>query len=447
VTASETAAKATSEALEARVLPLETALPTLETRAHAASSYVTPRRPRLAHIGDSNSELYSNLAIVSPYTSGRSPLAWANAMLGQRFDVIGPSATDQVFGGSGQKTSDWTGAGGQYAAALAADVDGYVEAGGTNDVDNGLLAVDVAARRVAFWDSARVLGRFVVAMTVPPLAAGYTADERSQVRETNRLLKAAAATRRGVYVADTYPCLVVPSTGAADPALHVADGLHHNAAGGSRAGRVLADVLDKVLPPTQSVDHLPPDDFSSKVVLPNGFMVGSGGTINGEGAGSGTVPAGWILTANQPSTTAVASVVPCTDGVAGNWTQVQATAGSATPWINGFQLLAQDTVPGGRWNVGDTVYAACEVEADAAGWDCRGLQIDVNCFGPGAYGAALFDASATRATVTTPIIRPSRLVLVSPRLVVPAGTTRLQARFLFHGGGTVRVRRCNVIRA
>lgn len=133
----------------------------------------------------------------------------------------------------------------QIAARFDRDVlahapDVVVIIAGVNDVYQGLEAGHVTAHLGAMYDRARRAGLAVVAGTIVPYNSA-TPDQNARMGAINRWIRHAAASRPGIWIADTRQAAADP----ADPDRLAAspDGLHPDIEGYRR----MADALEPAI--------------------------------------------------------------------------------------------------------------------------------------------------------------------------------------------------------
>lgn len=425
-----TSPQGASPTVAARLSAIEIAAASVESSLTARIDDLVGTRDTIALLGDSitGQNTGDGGAANNAFHQAVGYFTWANIYLGQRFTLVQNGNQLTEFGGSGMSVQTMI-SGGQLAAAVASGADWLLVHGGTNDLATR-TAVQIAADLQTCWDTAIAAGMRVIATTILPRdAAGDTQATWDKVRDTNALIRTNARATRGVTLVDWYSAIVDPTTGKGS-STYLADGVHPNVNGANRMGKVLADALGRAGYDINSV--LPNDAYDPKSLMPNPFMLG-----NTAGVATSTT------FYNLGSGTSVKSKVARTDGQAGEWQQFVITA--AAPTADGAQVQQQNTAVGVDWNVGDVVYGICEIETDAASWDVRSCFLEIVWFGTTGSLVAARVSSAERAAVTQALIRPAdRVVLLTPRLAVPTGTTRLQLNLYVYGPGTVRLGRFDV---
>lgn len=359
---------------------------------------------------------------VTPGLTG--PGSIANGSAGNSFSLGGIYTEDVLYGG-------------YMAAAVASDANIIVVHIGTNNVNRGDTSAAMMADILAIWRMGTSAGKRVIATTILPRdSTVITGAKLTALNDLNQKIRTAAAAESGVTLCDWHAAMLdanaaAPGTGASQWS---ADGLHPNVAGGWRMGSMLAPVLASVVNSGLPPDHLPINP--ADVITPNPFATGN---VAG-------VATSWTLTnVGAPTSITPTKVARAVSGivVAGEWQQVVAAAATAN--TDGFTLTLTDSTTA-DWAVGDIVYAVAEVQADAAGWDCRAIYLDTVMTGAAGVASNPLIASAERTALTVGLQPPpvGGLVLVTPRIQVPASVTAIRAVFRFFGSGTVRVSRIGV---
>lgn len=360
---------------------------------------------------------------VTPGTTG--PGSVAAGSTGSAFALGGIYTDDVIYGG-------------YMAAAVASAANTIVVHIGTNNVNRGDSASKIINDILQIWRMATSVGKRVIATTICPRDSSViTGAKLIVVNDVNRQIRLNAGTEPGVFLCDWYAALLdsslnAPSSGAASQ--WTIDGLHPNPIGGWRMGSALAPILASLNVPDLPGDHLPinPGD----VLTPNPFALGN----------TAGVATSWTIT----NVGAPTSVTPTkvtrpvgTDLVPGEFQQIVTVAATAN--TDGFTITLTDSTTS-DWAVGDQLYACAEIQADSAGWDCRGLQLDVVMTGAAGVSSVNAIASADRTALTVPY-NPAPVggvVLVTPRIQVPASVTAVRAVLRWFGSGTIRVSRMGV---
>jgi lysophospholipase L1-like esterase len=366
----------------------------------------------------------------------------ADALTGHRCTMIfpGPSgpgspsagAAGIAFALGGLVTTDILG-GGYMAAAVASPANIIGVHIGTNDVNAGTPAAAIMGNILAIWRMATTVGKKVIATTILPRDSTIiTGAKLSALNAVNQLIRQNAAVEPNVYLCDWHASML-DSAGSA-PGAGVSqwsqDGLHPNPAGGWRMGTALAATLGPLLAPRTPPDHLPINPADS--LTPN--PIAAGGT---------TSPTSWTLTNVGAPTSVTGSKIPRTDLLPGALHQVVAVAATAN--TDGFTITITDSTTT-DWAAGDVVYGFAEIWGLAAGWDCRGMQLDVVKSGVATVASANMIASADRTALTTSLgpAPAGGIILVTPRVTLDPSLTAVRAVLRFYGSGTIQVGRMGV---
>lgn len=400
----------------------------------AIATYSRPVAGRVALLGDSITDANSTLDgsnSVWQY-SGKGWFIWANVACGWRYTLTGPSATDGEFGQSGRKASELLSLGDADAAA-ASTAEIVIVHIGTNDISGGATAATIAANILSIWRKQTARGKLVIGTTILPRNyASDTAGMRTQLEAANRLIRSNAAGEPGVFLCDWYDSILDPATGLVATTCTV-DGLHPNSTGGSRMGAALTPVLASIAPKSLPARHLPRALTDS--ITPNPYALGNN---------SGKA-ASWTLVASAGAPGLTFTKVARTDGVPGEWQQINSVV-TTTPAADRFVAQTSATDIGVSWSVGDTVYGAVEYEVDA-GYDCRDLHVEIAFTGSAVLGASPYTTTNEGTALTETIKLPSKGVLVTPSVVVPAGATAVQIKARYSGSGTIRLGRMGIAKA
>lgn len=372
----------------------------------------------------------------------------ANMLSGHRCQMIYPAAGAPgsiAAGGSGigfckgaDYTDDMLGSGGMMAAAVASAANIILVHIGTNNVNRGDTALKIITDLLTIWRQATNLGKRVIATSIMPRDSTVITGAKLLVMlDVNNQIRQNAATEPGVYFCDWYTGMLdsagaPPGTGAT---AWFSDGLHPNGNGAWRMGSILAPILANIVGTAKVPGDYLPLSAGGNVLTPNPFATGNVAGI----ATSWTVTNVGAPTSVTPTKVARAT----TDMLPGEWQQVACVA--ATADTDGYQLASVDSTTS-DWTVGDTAYACAEIQADAAGWDCRGLQLDLVMSGVAGVASDNLIPSAERTVMTIPFTPAPTggLVMVTPRITIPASVTALRAIIRFFGSGTIRVSRMAV---
>lgn len=371
----------------------------------------------------------------------------ANSLFAHRCQYItpGPTGPGSVAAGSsgvafalgGIYTDDILN-GGYMAAAVASAANVIVVHIGTNNVNRGDTSAKIMTDLLQIWRLATRAGKRVIATTILPRDSTIITGAKLLVmNDVNLQIRANAALEPNVFLCDWHTSML-DATGAAPPSgvsTWFVDGLHPNAPGAWRMGTILAPILNSVV-----VDKLSqPGDWipivPANCITPNPFAFGNTAGV----ATSFTVTNVGSPTSVTPTKVARAS----SDLTPGEWQQIACVA--ATADTDGYTITITDSTTT-DWVVGDILYACAEIQADAAGWDCRGFQLDVVMTGAAGVASANLISTAERTALTTGL-QPAPtggMIMVTPRIQVPASVTAVRAVLRFFGSGTIRVSRIGV---
>lgn len=410
--AAEASTRASADtALDARLDVIE-ALGPLATDAEvsaaiaALSGTYAPlvQRPNtIVLFGDSITARNTDSDATSIGWSTRGYFTWANAMLGQRFDVLANS------GISGNWTAD-------LLARIQTDVIAYapgwciVEAG-INDCSNGIAAATIQTNLTAIYEALRLANIKVIATTITP-NSGLTSGQEDVRSTVNQWLREYCRAH-GILLCDFSAAVTDNTTPTWATGLAV-DGLHPDHAGAARCGRRLFELLESMVP---MFDALPSSPTASTNLLTNGFTTGS----------SGGVATGW-----STSGTLTASKVARTDQSPGEWQQIATASATSAAFYRDYS----SPVVGGVYEL------LCEFESDpftsytemrllvqARNGGGTVLLQAMNFFNP-TFGSALPLENQIRSGV-----------LRTYRLTVPANTATLRCMIQLIGQGTFRATR------
>lgn len=273
--------------------------------------------------------------------------------------------------------------------------------GGTNDIGQGRTAEQVEAAAAALHAHLHAAGIKTVACDTTT-SASWTSAQLDIADAYNTWLAGYAAATEGVIAhaawnddfadVDRYP---VES--------YVSDGTHPTADGAAVLGYVLAAELKAYA-----------DIIPEKWLLPNepGTQLVANPYMTGNVAGVAT---GWEL--YPPAGGACTGTkVARTDGVSGEWQQVEVTSNPDHLGIR-FQRPIET-----GFSEGDVVRAAIEFEVDpGATWN-GGLYACLRDISTGTFVADNYETSA-EANMTLP---PADGVLLTPEYTIPAGTVKIQ---------------------
>lgn len=303
---------------------------------------------------------------------------------------------------------------------------------GTNDITNGRTLAQITTNLGQLYDLAQQSGKRVAARTVPPRTGATTAQQllRAQI---NSWIRSQATVRKGFVIVDVESALMDPTTNDFVSGYSV-DGVHLTNSGGVAAGIAFANAFRTVVTPTPVL--LPPAGAQN-------LLKNNGGSFSGA---SGAVPTGWTAnawSAGQP----VYSKVARTDGIPGQWQQLVVPSDS-----RGFLRSTVLQLNLGEFNIGDTVRAAVEFQADtmevAPNPNSQAIYIQLEYF-DGTTTYYMSDPEWFTGEQENMGNLPRSGVLVTPWYTIPAGGANqtlamtIQARC----GGVYRFARATLARA
>jgi lysophospholipase L1-like esterase len=272
-------------------------------------------------------------------------------------------------------------------------------------------------------NACRDAGKKVVVGTLIP-STGLTANQASGLQRINQWIRDLPFTRP-VIVADYNAALANPADGAPITGL-LYDGTHPGYGGAARMGRVLADTVDPFLSPTSVLLN---SETDVKQLLSKGRF---------SGAGVGAAPTSWFETGGTGGGTRTYSKVARTDGVNGSWQRIVNSVGTTI-------MLASNVNIGATLAIGDTVNFRVEYKASAAEvlTSAQYLFISLACYNGAGFTTEVFDMSSGAGAENVLGFDRSGVFLTS-NLLIPSGTTLIQARIQIGGGLTLDVDRASV---
>ena len=364
--------------------------------------------------------------------------SWANAFLGGAFSLIANA------GVSGQRTDEMLAR--IESDVIARDPDWVFVQGGWNDINAGYTSQAVIDTLTAICSMLSSRGINVVLLAVAPNNS-VTAGIARKLHIINKGLREYAFSTGGVYFVDTYAAVVDPTSAtAAFASLMSSDGTHLSAYGARAYGKAISDVLGEVV---QSYNYLPSSnaesygvDSSSKQIIDNPLLIGTGSAPTGTGA-SGNLATGWAGgTGGSGASSAAFSLVARSDGK-GNNQRIVVSGAAASSSIN-----IRQTGLVSRATNGDVLYAVGEVTISGAS-DVR----SVNLGGSATVGGVTYQLNTLEANGAS--VNPDQssftLQLRTPEFTIPAGSlTTVQfvvsATFGTTGTGalTMEIGRCGL---
>jgi len=370
-------------------------------------------------IGDSR--IQYEMGAVAQQWNERGAFGWANAQLGGRFTVLNYAG---IFGN--QTTDVLTRL---QTDALAYTPGWYLLGIGVNDISNGATAATVIANLQNIVGQMNAAGGRVILLTIAPRDAN-TATQKRALDDVNHWI-VRQQTNPGIVVVDVTTPVADPTSGTWG-ATYSPDGLHQNRIGAARQGKQIAAVLDPIVPQRSLLPQVFGDGNN---ILVNPLMAGT------PGAGLPTGTTSWTS-----SDATKCSMVARTDQIPGNWVQIDTSAATQDVTVNQRISL-------GTWGaIGDTMYGVCEIQSDAwtsAAFLTMYVQALNSSNGAIASAQALYSLSSDR-TATYPLENQPGLTknwtLVTPQVVLPTGTTKVNFVFEFSGQGKVRFSRAGIFK-
>jgi hypothetical protein len=295
--------------------------------------------------------------------------------------------------------------------------------GGINDCVQGVDPNTAIANLTTIYQQLSTNGIIAIACTVTP-STQYDATKRSYMNKINRFIKNYAAKNKNMILCDWSPLWVNQNDGS--PLAGVTnDGTHPSIYGAYLLGKKLADTLRLYVNP---VDTLCINNLDESNILTNPLMLGSN---NG-------VATGYSIGTNGTSVVYTASKVARNDGL-GEWQQVAVTG------VGTAKVQQTNSTTGQKWNVGDEIYALVEFETDDNWVNPHKFQLTLTCLNASFTGLAVSADLPTYAPDDAyTFANPRKGVFKTPPIVIPSGTTMVNAEVAFNGVGTYRVGRFEV---
>lgn len=393
------------------------------TAAHNALEAALNAQPRdlssFVTLGDSRTGYDGGVVEARPgetsiYTSDRGIFAWARVLLRHRMRWL-------KNGGVGGDTVAQMRV--RVPDLLALDPGWVLGFGHINSVSAGVSAAAIISDLDGMFDEIAASGARIVWGT-DWVASTTTTAGRAVSYAVNDWLRAQVGVRPGFYLAEYQSVMVDPTTGNPRTG-YASDGLHQDGIGPRACADMLVRILDPLVPRS---DRLIASNDDPTNLIPNGMMVG-GTTYATSWANNGT------------GSQAVVSKVARTDGLPGDWQQVVVTSGTDYALRN--RVAAGTT---GSWVVGDTVYAECEFETDASGWNPTEFNLNVALYNT-PVGAVTRSADMLHLnSVPASIGRAASGIFRTPPITVPTGTSHVELNVALRGSGTYRIARARIAR-
>ena len=388
-------------------------------------------------LGDSRvAALYLDPARMNRGT--RSPLHWANALLGQRMTI------GDTFGVSGDRTDQFlarlpaaiaTGAGLLYVQGGINNI-GAVASGTpaftyTHAVTGEVVTIDTVAavamrdlRQIA--DSARRAGMTVVIENEVGGSSLATAEKIGALNSLRAMLADYGAQTPGVHVHDAYAVVMQPAaTTPTFRAGYAYDGIHATGRGAYWHGRSLATLLDRLVPPRSVLSRGAIDTPANgrRQLLANHLFTATTGGTAGNGV-TGDVPANWTAAVSANAGSAALSSVANMDGVgngvraaidftaAGSFRLEQALGGTSGGQYHA-NLRAGDEVEG---------FALVEIVGTPANLAAVQLETSAASAGSGGTGTTSLDMTGPAAGTDFGVNDAALFTLRTRQIVLPAAS-------------------------
>lgn len=355
---------------------------------------------------------------------------WANAMLGQRLDVlsnagVGGNSTTQMF------------------ARIKADVNSknarwvFVN-GGANDIASDTSADTIYNNLINIYKTCFNNGQRVIATTILPSTSFNTAPRTTIFEDVNDRLRAYALTQSTdkFILSDIAPLYLDTGSAYAVPlAGYTIDGVHPNALGASTVGKQLYTDLVSLIPER---NILIADNTDTSLIwffnVRNPLMTGTSGTKTAPATGN---------VANNYNVSGGGTWSKLThDSEIGEWQQ-----GILGEEASQMTLAPVGDVQDTYFSIGKTVYAMMELESDDDWVGAFNIELYLACLNS-SNSVLLSERALGYSSVGgsgSAIINPSYAVLRTKNMVIPANTAKIRSYWTFQGtSGTVRLSRYGI---
>lgn len=391
---------------------------------------LTPALNTMALFGDSitlesggNRLIFQDPSLSARYSSYENGyFSWANAIMGQRFEVI-------INAGIGGNTTS------QMLARVDTDVIAYhprwcFVLGGTNNLGATSASVQIIADLSKIYAKLNAAGIRIAVGTIPPSQSlnGSAANSlqwwlANQWIRSNAVANGYLLVDIGTVYSDITSLYPIPKSG------YSLDGTHPSLKGALAVASAIATAFGTIVPPVQSV--LPMTNHDTENFTVNGFMLGTGGTL---ASLTGQVADSWAAKFNGASSTKSASKVAPADGQ-GSWQQLAMTGGS------GSEIWLEQLVSG--YTAGDKLVAYCEFQADAA----MDGQLDLTLIVTATDPTNRYTSHSGYPVDTTGGQPPTTGVLRTGIGILPADVATVTIHVGFTGtAGTIRLRKFRVVK-
>lgn len=328
---------------------------------------------------------------------------------------------------------------------------------GTNDL--GLLPSDSAETVFARWktiaDTFIAAGIIPICNTILPRAvwSGLTAPQivtaRAKLLKINNYIRAYAAVRPSVILADAWQQTVNFASATSDPiSAYFADNLHPNDLGGYIVGNVNAQAVDKWLSAQSLTRFAGPADVFDATNNPYGafydssWAAGGGTALTGVTASGNGVPLGWTASRGSGATSsATIAQRSRADGVNG-FEALYTLTGLDTAVFRLYSSTPVNAiVPTASFTTGDAFYGECESLFSGTGVNGN-PDLYIQASDSSLFSNALFNSG-------TDVPGTYNLLLRTPLVIQPATLKAFQMWSLDgvkNGGATTVIHRNHVMR-
>lgn len=257
---------------------------------------------RTAVIGDSlTADAKDDTATSLSWRAVRYP-TWLRMLSGQRIRLT----HDGVFATGGFSTTQIIATHLANAAAYAPQL--AIVLAGTNNITLGTGYAQTIADLTTIYTTMRNAGANVIAVAIPPrtAASGQPAAQTRLQGRLNRWIAEYCRSTPGMYFADVCTPMLDFATGYASATMISADGTHPTILGAQTMARVIADIVNVIVPARSGLfadlhDVYHATENPSGNVLVNGVMAGSVAVGAATGI-SGVNATGWAGVIQTPGT-------------------------------------------------------------------------------------------------------------------------------------------------
>jgi lysophospholipase L1-like esterase len=352
---------------------------------------------------------------------------WANALLGQRLDVIANS------GVGGESTTQMLTR--IQPDVLSKDAGWVLVEGGANDIAADASADTIYSNLVAIYNKCFSNGQRVIGTTILPSSVFNTTQRTATWLDVNNRLRIYAADQPaekfvlsdiGPLYRDTGSAYAVPLAGYT-----ISDQVHPNALGAGTIGQKMYADLKNIIPVR---DILIPNNSDPRLIwfnaVPNPLMTGTDGTKS------------------APATGTVAHFYTATGG--GTWSQIAHGSGVGN-WQKAVLGAESDTLTLSMigdattgFAVGDNIAAMLELDSDDDWVGAFNINLYLACLNASSsvlkfeYALGYSAGGGSGAA----IVNPRYAILRTANVIIPANTTKIRSYWQFQAvSGTVRISR------